>query len=370
MKKKILFFVPLPPPITGAALRNKSLVESAVLNREFDIYVIPFNFAEEVKDIGKFSSRKIYKSLTRAFSIIRVVLSFRPDLVYFNLSLYGFALYRDILFVMIFKTLRCRLLFHLRTQGVKKQVSESGIKRFIFKTIFHNSKVICLSDFLSKDIEDIYPLKPIIVNNGIEDVTTKFDVNIKTPSSKVNIMYLGHLWAFKGIEDLLQALYLLKLDGLEFHATIAGPEGDITYDSLREKIMRLGLENSVDVPGSQEGDDKYQLYLSADIFVLPTHFEAFPGVILEAMQFSLPVVSTFEGAIPEIVDNGVTGFLVRKQDAQDLSLHLKKLIQDSLLRKTMGRNARTRFVRYYNLELFEQNMKSAFTSALQSFDRV
>ena len=367
-RKKILFFVPLPPPITGAGLRNKSLVESRLLNDSFLIKVIPFNFAGEVDDIGRFSISKIIKSIGRAFLILSRVITFKPHLVYFNFSLYGFALYRDTLYTALFKILGCRLLFHLRTQGVKKQIRESVFKRMIFRFVFRNSHVICLSGYMARDIEDVYKGEPIIVNNGIEDVSPRFPTKNILSGDIVSILFVGHLWKFKGIIELIDALKILKSDGVNFNASIVGPEGDLLVDDLKKMIEVLGLNDSIQILGTKEGDEKHQIFRDADIFVLPTHWEAFPGVVLEAMQFSLPVIATREGAIPEIIDDEVTGLLIRKQDAADLAEKLRRLVADPKLRESMGGEGRLKFVRKYSLNLFEQNIKEAFDHVLDVGD--
>jgi glycosyltransferase involved in cell wall biosynthesis len=364
VRKKILFFGTLPPPVTGAGLRNKSLMESALINAAYQIELIPFNFAEEVDDIGKFSFRKIFKAIQRGGTILYKVVSYRPHLVYFNVSLYGFALYRDFIYVILFKVLRCRLLYHLRTQGVKSQVQRSRLKRLMFRLIFRNTRVICLSEFLSRDIADVYSAKPFVVNNGIKDISQRYPVKKKPAGEAPWVLFLAHLWLFKGVMELIEAFHILKTEGVRFHAIIAGPEGDVSIAQLKEKAASLGLSAEIDVPGPKDGDEKNQLFRDADIFVLPTTFEGLPGAVLEAMQFGLPVVATCEGAIPEIVDDGRTGLLVKKRDPVDLAAKLKRVLTDEPYRNSLGKNGRSKFVNCYTLEHFERNMLAVFDQVI------
>ncbi|HUK40057.1 MAG TPA: glycosyltransferase, partial [Candidatus Acidoferrales bacterium] len=89
-------------------------------------------------------------------------------------------------------------------------------------------------------------------------------------------------------------------------------------------------------------------YAAADIFVLPgvtaSHGgrDITPNVLMEAMAMKLPVVSTISGAIPEVVENGVSGLLVPPHDEQALAGALVRLIQEPGLRQTYGRNGRRR----------------------------
>lgn len=363
-KRKILFFVPLPPPITGAGLRNQTLVNSEVLHTAFSIRVIPFDFAEGVSDIGRMSLKKAGKFVARFFSLGRAVLTFKPDLVYFNFSVYGFALYRDFLFVVLLKALRARIVFHLRTQGVRQQALASVFKRHMFTWVFRHSTVICLSKFMAQDIVDVFQGNVLTVNNGIEDETLRCPVRPRQADTFARIFYIGHLWKFKGVLDLIQALGDVQRAGLRFEAVIAGPEGDLSFQELKDRLLLTEIAESVFLPGPKTGLDKLQLYRDSDIFILPTHFDAFPGAILEAMQFELPVISTFEGAIPEIVDDGITGILYNKGDIGQLAGSISRLIMHPDQRQKMGAEGRKKYLAKYRSELFETNMRNAFLSVL------
>ncbi|HQQ95910.1 MAG TPA: glycosyltransferase family 4 protein [Cyclobacteriaceae bacterium] len=341
-------------------------MESKVINDLFDINVLPFNFAEEVDDIGRFSFSKVFKSIERGIDIINRLLFFRPNLVYFNVSLYGFALYRDAIYVLIFKIFRSRLLFHLRTQGVKQQVERSKMKKWLFMFMFKGTHVVSLSQFLGGDIEDVYSKKPIIVNNGILDVSQQYKKSEFEKDQAPQILFLAHLWKFKGLPELFEAFQMLKVRNVDFNAVVAGPDGDLTRDSLESLANELGLKNEVAVVGPKFADEKNQLFRDSDIFVLPTRFEGFPGAILEAMQFELPVVATIEGAIPEIVDDGVTGFLVRKENALEIADRLEQLLRDESLRLKLGKAGRVKFKDKYDLSLFEVNMANVFTQLLKT----
>lgn len=359
-RKRVLFFVPLPPPVTGAALRNQSLLESSLIRDAFEVKVIPFNFAESVSDIGKFSVGKMGKAMVRFFQLLIAIIRFRPHLVYFNFSLYGFALYRDTVYAGLFKLFNCRLLYHLRTQGVRMQVEQSRFKRTLFRFIFRNTEVVCLSAALSEDIRDVFAGRVHVVSNGIEDVSQQSAAMIKDPAREVRILYLGHLAKFKGILDLLEALKELSIRGVQFRATLAGEEGDLTRETLQALLAGYGIDNQVKIVGFVSGADKSRMLREHDVFVLPTHFEAFPGVVLEAMQFSLPVVATRVGAIPEMVDDEKTGLLYDKGHVNELADRIEQLLRNDERRQALGAAGRKKFESHYTLAQFERNMKEVF----------
>ena len=160
----------------------------------------------------------------------------------------------------------------------------------------------------------------------------------------------------KGVFNLLDALKILKERKINFHCNFVGGEADISSQQLKQKISELNLQDFVTYHGKQFGYDKYKLFNRSDIFILPTHNECFPLVILEAMMFGLPVISTNEGAIAEIIDDNETGFLVNKRDSVVLANKIQLLIANPSLRKKMGGKGKEKFEREYTLSHFEQNM--------------
>ena len=86
------------------------------------------------------------------------------------------------------------------------------------------------------------------------------------------------------------------------------------------------------------------------------HNECFSLVLLEAMEHGLPCISTIEGGIPGIVDDGKTGFLVPKHDVAVLADKIQLLLNDSVLCSNMGKVGREKFEKEFTLEVFEKKM--------------
>ena len=104
----------------------------------------------------------------------------------------------------------------------------------------------------------------------------------------------------------------------------------------------------------------------ADIFVFPTYYhnECFPLVILEAMEQGLPVISTNAGAIPDIIDNGNSGYTVEKSNPSSLASAIELLIKDPELCISMGKAGRKLFEEKFTEEVFEKKMKECLEKAI------
>jgi glycosyltransferase involved in cell wall biosynthesis len=151
----------------------------------------------------------------------------------------------------------------------------------------------------------------------------------------VTFVYVGRLWAGKGLTHLLDAFGRLQASDVgEVSLLLVGDGSD--EDELRARARALGLRNVVF--GGFQGDDVLpRLYAASDVFVFPTLGDPFGMVVLEAMACGLPVVSTTAaGEIAERVVEGVNGFLVAPGSSDELLERMAVLARDEDLREAMG----------------------------------
>src|SRR5207247_9173249 len=131
-------------------------------------------------------------------------------------------------------------------------------------------------------------------------------------------------------------------------------------------VAEASMGDAVSYVGPKYGEEKMRIMAESDIFVFPSFQECLPLVILEAMSSSLPVVATGQGGIPDLVEDGVTGFLVPVGDAAAVADRLATLIQQPGLRATMGDKGRERFLERFTLDRFDAGIGSIFERVLQS----
>jgi glycosyltransferase involved in cell wall biosynthesis len=155
----------------------------------------------------------------------------------------------------------------------------------------------------------------------------------KLPSSVPIVLYVGRLLETKGIFDLLEALALME-GRTPFHLLVAGTGAE--EQAFKDRIKSLQLQNRVTMAGYLIGDQLWQSYQAADLFVFPSWSEGFPTVITEAMDAGLPMVAThIRGAVDHLQD-GVHGRFVPPRDPQSLAKALAELIGNSQLRASMS----------------------------------
>jgi glycosyltransferase involved in cell wall biosynthesis len=174
------------------------------------------------------------------------------------------------------------------------------------------------------------------VPNG---VTTNFN-NKRFPkehnSNKIIIGTVSNFRPQKDLPTLVKAFKILVKNNLDTELWLVG-DGE-TRPVIERLTTELGLESRVRFMGTVS--DPSIMYNQFDIFVLSSHFEGHPLVILEAMSNGLPVVATRVSSIPETIEHNVNGLLVNHQDSEDLAEALLKLITDQHLRNKLGKEAK------------------------------
>ena len=155
------------------------------------------------------------------------------------------------------------------------------------------------------------------------------------------LLYVGRLAPIKGLETLLDAMARLRAAGTRVHLSIVGGDADEPLNghegALRARLARLDLGGTVTFVGAQPQERLRAWYVAADTTVLPSHYESFGMVALEAMACGIPVVASRVGGLQTTVRDGVTGLLVRESDPAALAGALDRLLGDPDLRFRLGR---------------------------------
>ena len=351
-KSRLLCVMQLPPPIHGVTAVNQQVASSAVLAARFELDIVPLRFAETVDELGRVTVHKASRAVATAVRLAWRLLAHRPDATYLTLTPHGPAFYRDCVFVGIIKSFGVPRIFHLHSQGVADQL-DAGWKHALYAWAFRDAHVIHLAAVLARDTASVVDGDRVgIVANGVPDHA----IGIRAARTIPRVLFLSNMIAEKGPLILLEALGMLAARGVELEATFAGAPSD-ALEPFGARVRQLGLADRVRYIGPVVGDAKVALFRDHDIFALPTSRDAFPLVVLEAMQHGLPVVSTRVGAIPEIVREGTDGFLVPAGEVSALAERLHQLIVDAPLRASIGQHARARYLERYTLDHFEHGLR-------------
>jgi colanic acid/amylovoran biosynthesis glycosyltransferase len=229
--------------------------------------------------------------------------------------------------------------------------------------------VACISDFARSQVmgfvpEDRWP-RLRIVHCGVDpDQYDPQQVDRREREGGFHILYVGRLVPFKGQGLLLDALARLRADGIDASVTLIG-EGPSRSD-LESKAQSLGLGEHVEFAGAVGQDEIRSYFAAADAFCLPSFAEGVPVVLMEAMAMEVPVVTTAVMGIPELVEGGADGLLVRPGRIEDLSEALSRLATEPELRRSLGARARKKVQAQFDVRDAGRNLAEIFRAEAEA----
>jgi D-inositol-3-phosphate glycosyltransferase len=194
------------------------------------------------------------------------------------------------------------------------------------------------------DLERFHPIPPD---------SAKAHVGI--PARDRNILFVGRIEPLKGVDTLLQAMALIQerypAAAENVDVTIIGGDpwsNDPDLEMARLQAMReqLGIRDIVTFIGARDQNELPFYYAAAEIVVMPSHYESFGMVALEAMASGTPVVASEVGGLAFLVRDGENGFHVPSRDPEALAERIYELLTNEGCRKHLGRTARDHARRY------------------------
>lgn len=359
---KILYFIQLPPPVHGVSIINKLIYQSQYINNGFKTHLLEIRFSNKINQLRRLNFSKIIQFFRLIIRLIKSIRSIQPDLIYFSLMPVGKGLFRDLFFVFVIKWYRITPVYHLHNKGIARN-SNMWIMERLYRFVFNDSYIIHLSQKLYEN--EIMNLKLRntryrIIPNGIH---IREDIKVERQFQGINLLYLSNLFPQKGIFNLLRIYKIIERRFPDIKLSVVG---GFPYRKTQKQVTRLikesNLENKVILKGPKYGKNKALEYNNADIFVFPTSFsqECFPLVILEAMQAGLPIIASDEGAISEIIEDGINGIVVKDWTIKSFSEKLAELILNSELQMNLGVNAKRKFSELYTAHHLEKNMREFY----------
>ncbi|MBA3562732.1 MAG: glycosyltransferase family 4 protein [Gammaproteobacteria bacterium] len=224
------------------------------------------------------------------------------------------------------------------------------------------ARVVAVSESLRELAQTSFPdVEVDVIHNGVDPVIPESSPDPARRAGKLRLTCVSRLIRRKGIADLLRAMP--KLRHLDLELQIVG-SGEIEQE-LEELAARLELQDCVVFLGYQSAAEVHRLNATADIFVLPTHADAFANAILEAMSAGLPVIATDVGGAREAIEPGVNGLLVPPKDPDSLGDAIARLAADPPLRARMREANLEKIERLFTWPAVARQYSAVYASALE-----
>ncbi len=224
----------------------------------------------------------------------------------------------------------------------------------------------------SKNLADIVSEKMGIIINDIDIIPNPLDTDFFSPiptaykeKNELKVLFVGRLDRLKGAHIFVKSIPIILKDIPDVIFILIGRD---TNTGTNNSSMKTHLENlipnnikdRVSFLGNVERDRLIDYYRESDICVAPSFYENFPNTVLEAMSCGKAVVASNTGGIPEVIEDGISGLLVKTGDARDLAEKVIMLLKKREMRENIGINARNRIESLYSKAAVSKNVEEVY----------
>ncbi|MFZ8854401.1 MAG: glycosyltransferase family 4 protein [Armatimonadota bacterium] len=228
----------------------------------------------------------------------------------------------------------------------------------------HADLLRAISDSTRKQLETWSPGKPIIQFPAWTDIEVFLKAGESDGAREPVILYAGVLIPGKGVHHLLRAFAKVAQEFPEVRLEIVGRDENSEYaEELRQEVFRLRLNGRVSFVGEVPQVELANRMHRSSVFVLPSLSEGLGRVVVEAMATGTPVIGSHVDGIPEIVQEGLTGFLVPPGDEEALAERLRWVLKHPQEAKGMGHRAREFARSFFSPEVYLSGYRRLFEMA-------
>jgi len=347
---RLLFIAPLPPPFGGMSVITRSLFEAG-LSDSFEVVHLNTSKNSPTETFGKISLQDVFLAGKNYIKLIRLCIRHPEVRSAFLIGTCDSGIIRDAGYIFILKLFSRNIIFNLH--GTRKIREKNRlIKRFTNYAIKRSDLILSPTKIDMKGVpglaQDRKKLK--LFYNSVFISREYLEPGEKDTAGSFRIIGLGRLSAAKGAFDLIEVCTGLIRNGYDIQLTWIGKGA---YPEDEKKANRMISENPevrerINLQAGISEEEKYSLLKQADLFVLPTYSDNLPVAILEAMAMGLPVISTTVGAIPEVIENNINGWLIAPGDKIKLRGKIIDACSGQFNLHEIGENNRNSFHHTFN----------------------
>jgi len=213
------------------------------------------------------------------------------------------------------------------------------------------------------------PKRTVVHHMGVDLDRFQFNPRRLSSDEKVNILTIARLAEKKGLEYSIRAVAKVMETHPDMEYNIVG-DGPL-WDQLINLINKLDVRGQIRLLGWKVGEEIELLLKRAHLYILSSvtdaegNMEGIPVSLMEAMAVGLPVISTFHSGIPELVENGESGFLVPEKDIDAMAEKLEYLVGKCALWGEMGREGRRQVEENFNIKKLNQRLIKIYQEIIQ-----
>jgi glycosyltransferase involved in cell wall biosynthesis len=349
----VLLLGPHLSAVSGVSTHLNLLMDST-LGENFE--VVHFQVGSEGRGEGAIG--RFMRLVLSPFFLAATIVFRHVSVVHINTSLNRRAYWRDLAYLAVAKMLGARVVYQVHGGELPQRFFAKSrmLTAFLRWTLGVPDLVLVLAQCELEAYRDFVPDQQVVVlPNGIDCRPYGAIPTVQgEPNQLLRVVYIGRIAREKGLYETLQGLRLAHELGVDARLVIAGAGAEEAR--LRRYAQALGIAPRVCFVGPVFGADKVKLLAGADVMILPSYSEGLPYALLEAMAGGVPVIATPVGAIPDVVSDGIHGFLVPPRDGKSIAESLAVMAGDRERLAWMSRACRRRIRAAFSIDRLAQEL--------------
>ena len=351
--KKILFCTPYEgisnSNIGGISVWAKAIVaqyEQAA--QQVELLLQPLDRKTYVRGVAPFV--RLWRGVVEYLSLVKIVKRRirreKPDTIHLCTTA-SLGLIKDYFIFRYAKSKGIRTVLHFHCGRLPEIIQKNNWETKLLGYVLKSTDVPVVMDNLSfRALEKMNIQGAVYIPNPLStfvcDAVSAHEGKVERVEKR--LLFVGHIVDIKGVYELVEACSRLSDVTLRM---VGHVEDDVK--ARLESIASVRNGNWLCFTGGLSREETIKEMLAADILVAPSYIEGFPNVILEAMACGTPIIASGVGAIPEMLDNGKCGVVIKPRCADEISVAVEKLISDEDAKSSMAANARTRVNHEYSV---------------------
>ncbi|MCB0704419.1 MAG: glycosyltransferase family 4 protein [Saprospiraceae bacterium] len=306
---------------------------------------------------------RLKKAIQRFAEMYRVLRKGEVDQVLIFSSA-GFSFVEKGLMARMAKRYHKPVMFAPRSGLILDSMENSKwMHNYVRNTISLVDRVICQGESWQEFYQNLAggpDEKYVVIHNWISSdpyLANVPDLSIRQSRKEMKVLFLGWINQNKGIFDLLDAAEMVRDLPIQF---VVGGNGT-HFEEVLKQIKDRKLEGKVDMRNWITGTDKMDVLRECDAFVLPSYREGYPNAPLEAMASGLPVIVSAISSLPDLITDGVNGYLFEPGDAGKMASIFTELAQHPEKRLQVGKAGRERVLTNNSLENATTHLQRMFS---------
>jgi len=383
---KVVQVIPeFPPPLIGGGGYHVYNLTKELVRRGVDVTVFTLNVGntfllKKTEVETHFGKAKVFRvpasyipktTYPIAPKLIPLLLKENPDIIHAH----GYQVFTTdaALTVSKIKKIPLVLTLHGFPRGFDKLTHRAHFNLIGKETLKWAKKIISVSRMVAHEFRVIGVPKEkiVIIPNGVDleeykqlPIGDLFRKRLDIKENEKVVLTIGRLEKIKGFQYLIKALPSIIKEVGSTKLVIAGP--DFNYGAKLKKLAEeTNVQDNVIFYGSINGKEKFEAFSAANIVAVPSLYEGFGMLLLEAMAAGKPLVATNTGAAPEIIQNGKNGILANLGDVEDLAGKIIKLLSDDQLMYLISQESR-KTVEAFDWEKVSEHVHKLYIDCLSS----